>query len=141
MQHSQISPIEKIISITSYFTTGIVGLVWVIIAYILKKKIRFFLMYNIVQSMVIGIFLAIFSLIFNILFSIFAIIPFLGTLAAKINYYLSIKIISIFSLSFNIIELFLTIFLVYISIGVIMNRIFYIPILTGIIKSVMKKYN
>ena len=47
MQHNSIkvSPIEKIISILSYFTMGIIGLVLLLIAHFAKKKIRYFLMY------------------------------------------------------------------------------------------------
>ena len=111
MQHNsfKVSPIEKIISILSYITMGIIGLVWLLIAHFSNKKLRYFLMYNIVQSMIIAIFLAILKLILNIIFSILSIIPFINILAAKLNYLISVKIV-IFpkqNLSFNLKEMIL----------------------------------
>ena len=72
MPHSNniISPIEKIISVLSYVTMGIAGLLWLILAYFLKKKLRYFLMYNIAQSMIIAIILAIFKLLTDIILSL-----------------------------------------------------------------------
>ena len=53
-----IMPIEKIISILSYLSMGIIGLVWFLIAKLSGKNLKYFLMYNISQSMVIAIILA-----------------------------------------------------------------------------------
>lgn len=145
MQHNQVNvlPIEKIISILSYLSMGIIGLLWLILSYFMKKRLRYFLMYNITQSMVIAIFLAILKLTLNIIFSIFAIIPFLNILAAKINYIISVKILTLpmLNLSFNIFEIILHILLIYIIIGIFSGRIFYIPYLTNLISRLMKSYN
>lgn len=145
MQHSntKVSPIEKIISTLSYLTMGIIGLVWLLIAHYSKKKLRYFLMYNIVQSMVIAIFLAIFKLAINILFSILSIIPLINIITAKLNYIISVRIliIPIFNLSFNIIEIIIHLILIYIIIGILMGKIFFIPYLTNIINKLLKSYN
>ena len=145
MQHNSIKnlPIEKIISILSYLTMGIIGLVWILIAHFSKKKLRYFLMYNIVQSMLISIFLAIFKLILNILFSILSLIPFINIITAKLNYIMSVRILifPIFNLSFNIIEIIIHLILIYIIIGTLMGKIFFIPYLTNMLRKLLKSYN
>lgn len=145
MQHNffKVSPIEKIISILSYITMGIIGLVWLLIAHFSKKKLRYFLMFNIVQSMIIAIFLAILKLTLNIIFSILSIVPFINIIAAKLNYIISVKILifPILNLSFNVIEIILYILLIYIIMGVLTSRIFYIPYLTSLISKLLKTYN
>ncbi len=146
MQHNNnniILPIEKIISVLSYITMGIAGLIWIIIAYICKRHIKYFLMYNITQSMVIAILLAIFNLIMSIIMPILSLVPFLNFISAMLNYVLSIKIIRIYSLglSFSFFEFVIFILLIYIIIGVCLGRIFNVPLLTKLINKVMKSYN
>ena len=96
-------PIEKIISILSYLTMGIVGLVWLIIAYYIKKKPKYFLAYNIYQSIIISVFLAIFKLLIGLILSVIALIPFLDFIVALFNLIISLKIITlpIFHFSFS----------------------------------------
>ena len=144
MPHSNniISPIEKIISVLSYVTMGIAGLLWLILAYFLKKKLRYFLMYNIAQSMIIAIILAIFKLLTDIILSLIAKISFLDFIMAIFNLVISFKIIRISNsgISFTILELLLLMFLGYIIFGILFGRIFYIPYLSDFMKKVMKTY-
>ena len=144
MSHNSDSvlPIEKIISIFSYFTMGFVGLLFVIIAYFLKKKIRYFLMYNIAQSMLISILLAIISYLISLIFKILSLIPFLDLFFAKIFLLSSKKLISLsIGLSFNFFQLLVFLLILYISIGVILGRILYVPLLTNLMNKAMKSYN
>lgn len=144
MPHSNniISPIEKIISVLSYVTMGIAGLLWLILAYFLKKKLRYFLMYNIAQSMIIAIILAIFKLLTDIILSLIAKISFLDFIMAIFNLVISFKIIRISNsgISFTILELLLLMLLGYIIFGILFGRIFYIPYLSDFMKKVMKTY-
>lgn len=145
MQHNglKVNLLEKIISILSYMTMGIVGLIWIIIAYANKKSLKYFLMYNISQSMVIAILLAILKLVLDIVLSILAVIPFLSYITAIFNYIISIKIIRIYGLglSFTLFELLVFILLSYIIAGIFIGRIFYIPMLTSLMQKLMKRYN
>lgn len=144
MQHeNNILPIEKIISVLSYATMGIAGLIWVIIAYICKRHIKYFLMFNITQSMVISIILAIVKLLVGLIMQLLTYIPFLNFISAILNYVLSIKIIRVYSLglSFSLFEFFIFILLIYIIIGVCLGKIFNVPYLTKLINKVMKSYN
>lgn len=131
-----VSPIEKIVSILSYLTMGIVGLIWLVIGYITNKKLRYFLMYNITQSMLISIICAAFFFGLWIL----SLIPFLEFLSAILNLILTVKIVNIFLLSFSIFQLIITILITYIIIGILFERIFYVPFLSNIMNKVMKSY-
>lgn len=120
---------------------GLAGLIWLMIAYFNKKKLKFFLMYNIVQSMIISIFCVAIKLIVDIILEIFARIPFLDFVAAIIYYVISFKIIRLSSgLSFTFFQLILTILLGYIIAGIFMGRIFYIPVLSRFMNKTMQNY-
>ena len=138
--YSQVMPLEKIISVLSYISFGIAGIIWLITAGLLKKRLRYFLMYNIVQSVVISVFYAFFSLLLDTVFKLLAPIPFLGMIIAKLNLFLTQPLIKIFFLSFSVIPLIITLLLIYIIAGVILGRIFYVPGLTSIINKTMKSY-
>lgn len=138
-----IMPIEKIISILSYFTMGIVGLAWFLIARLSGKNLKYFLMYNISQSMVIAIILAIVKILLDFLIPILWIIPIINYIASAINLIYSVKIIRLYfiNISFTIFELLIFILLLYIVTGVILGRIFYVPVLTKLMNKAMKNYN
>lgn len=136
----KVLPLEKIVSVLSYFTMGFVGLIWLLFAFACKRKLKYFLMYNIAQSMIISIILYIFKLVIDIIFSIFSLIPFLNTVVAVLNYVLTVKLVKIAFLSFSIIELFVFLLLVYISVGVILSRIFYVPVLSNLMHKAMRNY-
>ncbi len=137
----KVLPLEKIISFLSYTSMGIVGLIWIIIAHFMGRKLRFFLMYNIAQSMIISVILAIFKLSIDLLLFLISKIPFLDFIAALINLIISIKIVRFQTLgfSFNIIEILVFLMLIYICIGVFLGRIFYIPYLTDLMKKIVKQ--
>ena len=135
-----VSPIEKIISTASYLTFGMVGMVWLIISYLLKKQLRYFLMYNIAQSMLISILFAIINIALGVIFRIFAIVPFLGIVAAKINLLISTPVIRMPFMSFSVIPLIVTLLLIYIVAGIIVGRIFYVPLLSNIMNKAMSSY-
>ncbi len=143
MQHNynHITPIEKIISILSYVTMGIAGVIWIIIAYVLKKKLTYFLMYNVAQSMLISILYAIFVILLGIIVKITYFIPFLIVIGTVINDFLSKKIVTLLWMSFSVSQLLVAILLAYIIIGVIVGRIFYVPVLSNLMNKAMKSYN
>lgn len=138
-----IKPIEKIISILSYLTMGIVGLIWVIIAFVNKKTLRYFLMYNVSQSMVIAIILAIIKLLLDIIIPILWIIPIINYIATALNFIVSVKVVRLYfiGVSFTIFELFVFLLLTYIMAGVIFGRNFYVPVLTKLMQKAMRNYN
>ena len=140
--YTNIAPIENVVSVRSYITMGIVGLIWILLAVLSKRKLKYFMMYNIAQSMIISMILLIFKLILELIFIIFAKIPILDVIAGLINFVISVKIIVInpLHMSFSAIQLIVFIFLLYIIVGVILGRILYIPWLTNLMQNVMKSY-
>ena len=141
MQNKRIivSNAEKVLSLFSYFTMGIMGLIWVIFAMILKKRLKFFLMYNIVQSITISLFLALFSFVINFVIKMLIAIPFSKVLGIGIKMFLQ-KRIFISALSFNSAEVIIFLLLIYISVGVLHSRFFYVPFFSDITKGIMRSY-
>lgn len=139
---TKVLPIEKIISILSYFTMGIVGVVWLIVAHFLKRKLRYFLLFNVVQSMLIAIILAILKLCLESIFYIFAKIPVLDVIAALINFIISVKLIRLswLGLSFTMIEFFVFALILYVSIGIFLGKIFKIPFISTIVQRAVSQY-
>ena len=91
--------------------------------------------------MFISILLAILHLVLKIVLSILAVIPFLDFISAQVNFWLSFKIINFIGLSFSVIEFIIFILLAYIVLGVLLGRIFYLPLLTNIVKKIVNRYN
>ena len=133
------SNLDKAVSIFSYITMGTAGLLWIIAAYIWKKKPGFFLMYNIIQSMLISVCLALFHLALTIILQILALIPVLNIIGAFLNRLFFGKII-IFSLSLNLTEMIVFTLIIYVSAGILMSRIFFIPAVTKAMGVIMRNY-
>lgn len=138
--YQKVLPIEKILSVLSYLTMGIVGLIWIIFANLSKQKVKYFLFYNIIQSIIISVFLAVFNISLDIILSLLAKIPYFDWIAAILNIFLTFEIIKIFNMSFTVIGFIVILLIVYIIIGVLIGRIFYIPFLTNIIQKTVSKY-
>lgn len=134
----KVVPFEKILSIISYFTMGIAGLVLVILAYFSKKKLRYFLNYNISQSILLGVLLAIFKFILDNVLPLIAKIPLLDGICGIIYYFFSTKIIKMGILSFNLLELIVVSIIIYISVGIYKNKIYFLPYLTNLTQTIMK---
>jgi len=144
MQHngSKILPAEKVLSVLSYFSMGIIGIILCLIARMSNKKLRYFLMYNVKQSVIIGVFLFIFGISVHLIFYIISQIHFLDFLVAVLNLILFLKIVTIYPLgmSFSFFQLCVFLLLVYITLGVCLGRNFYIFYLTEMTRKMMKNY-
>lgn len=134
----KILPFEKILSIISYCTMGIAGLILMLIAYVSKKKLRYFLAYNIFQSILFGILLAIFNFFLYKILQILSLIPYVDKITMPIYTIFVYKFLNIGILSFNLLELIVYGLIIYISTGIIKNRIFFVPLLTNLTQTIMK---
>ncbi len=130
---------EKVISILSYMTFGIVGFFWLILANWKKKKIKYFLSYHIYQSIFIAVLLTLLNYVFEILFGIFSKISFLEMFSAIINYIFTVKIISVFGFQSTIVYLAVLILKIYLIVGVILGRNFYLPFVTKTVNYMMDR--
>ena len=123
----QIYPIERIVSAASYLTAGGAGLVWLIIATLLRKHLTTFLLYHIMQSIFLSILYFLIvkfaELIYVILFRIPVInaIPYLINMPLPVFYGLSI------------IQLLTTVIILYLAITAGLGLYSYIPWVSDII--------
>lgn len=125
-------PIEKIISAATYLTAGGAGFVWLIIAAVMKKTVRPFLMYHILQSIFLSIFFFLVSILTNLLLAIVLKIPFISLLVGKLVYYTIVPIPLLFNLSF--IQTITTSVILYLAITAFMGYYSYIPWVSDVIK-------
>ena len=80
---------EKIISILSYLSAGMVGFIWMIIAYATGKTLKPFLKFHSYQSIFISILYYVLTLVLGILISFLKIIPFIGALVINLVMYIN----------------------------------------------------
>ena len=125
-------PIEKIISAATYLTAGGAGFVWLIIAAVMKKTVRPFLMYHILQSIFISILFFLVSVLTNMILTVLLKIPFINLLIGKIVYYAIVPIPLLINLSF--IQTITTSIILYLAITAFMGYYSYIPWVSDIIK-------
>lgn len=130
---------EKTVAVLSYITFGIVGFIWLVFANLKKRKIKCFLSYHIYQSIFIAVLLTLLNYFFEILFGIFSKIPFLEMFSAIINYIFTVKIISVFGFQSTIVYLAVLILKIYLIVGVILGRNFYLPFVTKTVNYMMYK--
>ena len=128
MQRSnEIYPIERILSALTYFTVGLVGFVWMIIAAVLKKRITPFLMYHIMQSIFLSIAYFLLTQICGLIFVILYKIPLINA----IPYIINMPIPLAFGLS--ILQVFTTTIIIYLAVTSFMGMYSYFPWVSDII--------
>ena len=124
---------DKFVAITSYYTLGLTGVIWLIASYVVfKKPLTPFCSYHIYQSVFLSVLLYVLSMFFDIAFSLTVRIPFIGDFMGLINLYLfKLPIFYTFSL-FNLI---IFVILSYLSLGAFLGKLSYFPFVSDIIKS------
>ena len=123
--------IERIISALSYLSAGIMGGIWLIIAVILKKTVRPFLIYHIFQSIFLGLFCVLLKFFIGALLIILFKIPLINLLVSKIVYY-SITPLP-FILNLSVIQVFTTSVLLYLVVTSFLGYYSYLPWISEII--------
>jgi len=119
---------------------GIAGIIWITAAFLFKKKLKPFLMFHAVQSIVIVIFLAVLNIIVRLMILISDFMPqFLKIILQFIINFLTGRFF-IFGMPFNVINAAVLLLFIYISLGAALGRIFYVPVLANIMKRLMRSY-
>ena len=72
---------DKIISVLTYMTGGFVGFIWLIYCSVAKKLINKFLLFNIYQSIFLGLLIFVINMLFGIVYNLMIMIPFVNRLA------------------------------------------------------------
>ncbi len=124
---------DKFVAITSYYTFGLTGLIWIIASYVVfKKPLTPFCSYHIYQSIFISVLLAVFSMLLDIIFQLTVKIPFIGDFIGLFNLYVfKLPIFHTFSL-FNLIIFSI---ITYLSLGALLGKLSYFPFISDVIKS------
>lgn len=118
--------IERLLSAASYLTAGFVGFIWLIIAALLKKQVRPFLMYHIMQSIFISIAFFLVSQLAGLVYVILYKIPVINA----IPYLLNMPMVA----GLSLIQLFTTTIILYLAITSGMGLYSYLPWISDIIK-------
>lgn len=132
LQHSrQVYPIERIISAATYLTAGMAGFIWWIIAAFAKKKLTPFLLYYIMQSILLSIAYFLFIELYKLLFIVLAKIPLINTLAFILDNIINGPL-SIF-MGLSVLQVFTTGVVLYLAFTSFMGQYSYIPYFSNII--------
>ena len=126
--------IERLLSTGSYLTAGGVGFCWLILAMLLRKQVKPFLMYHIMQSIFVSILFFLVSVFANFLFIIIAKIPLLNVIPYLINMPLS------FALGLSLVQLFTSAIILYLAITSFLGYYSYLPWVSGVIKGNTSNY-
>lgn len=133
-----IYPIEKVVSVLSYFTWGLAGLIYLIIALIRKQGLRNFIRYHVFMSIFLSILIFIISKVLMFVVDILGYIPYVKAVVFSITLLL-IKPIQILGLNFSIVTLLIYGLLTYLSVGAIMGKYSYLPWISEVISYNMRQ--
>lgn len=128
----QISLFDKLVAITTYYTFGLTGIIWLIASlFIFKKNVTSFCSYHIYQSIFISILLAVLSMGLNFLFQLTVKIPFIGEAIGYVYLWLfNVPVFYTFSL-FNFIVF---IIITYLALGALFSKMTYFPFISDVIR-------
>ena len=127
--NNTVNPIERVIAALSYLTAGIAGIVWIIIAAVMKKTIRSFLMYHISQS--IFIYFAYYLLL--IFCGLAEKIPLINSIVFLLGAFLGAPLPLFWGLS--ILQVLTSAFIIYLTLTSFMGLYSYVPWVSDIMKN------
>ncbi len=123
------APIERIIAALSYVNC-LMGLIWLIIAALMKRGIRPFLQFHIYQSIFIAFAIFIVGAGLALVMKIINFIPIINNIVSIITFYLNTPII----MGYSVVNFLIFLVLIYLAIGALMGRYSYLPWVSDIIK-------
>lgn len=126
MQFNKPYAIERLLSAGTYLTAGLVGFIWLIIAALIRKQVRPFLMYHIMQSIFLSIAFFLISQLASLVYVILYRIPVINA----IPYLLNMPLIG----RLSVIQAFTTTIILYLAITSAMGLYSYLPWISDIIK-------
>ena len=132
MQKSESANIlEKIGLCSTYATCGLTGVIWLIVAnLVFKRDLRPFILYHIYQSIIFWMFIVALSYVFSFFINLLISIPIVGSWIG--NFMLIFNTPKYFGLS--IINLLVSLIVIYLMLGVILGRYSQIPFISEIVK-------
>lgn len=131
MYKEEISFGERIIASLSYVTAGLVGFVWLVIAFLAKKNFKPFLHYHVFQSIFLSILYYIVSVLLGLILQIIGVIPVIGQLGSRIFFMLNMPLF----FGFSIINTLIYLVIFYLVFTSLQGRYSYLPWVSDIIKA------
>ncbi|MBQ8460416.1 hypothetical protein IJ541_10000 [bacterium] len=89
MRSESVKIFDRVISVISYLTAGWGGVVFCVLMYFGKKKMSYFVKYNIFQSIFLSLIYFCIAMLFDIILKILSVIPFLNYFVAQIAFLLN----------------------------------------------------
>ena len=124
---------DKFVSITTYYTFGLTGIIWLIASILIfKQNVTSFCSYHIYQSIFISILLAVLSMGLNFMFQLMIKIPYIGDLIGYV--YLWLFNVPIF-FTFSMFNLVVFLAITYLAIGALLGKRSYFPFISDIIRA------
>ena len=125
---------ERVIAVLSYVTSGIVGIIWLLLAALAKSKLKPFLKYHIMQSIFLMLlyYLAAHMLIFVL--NILTYVPFFNAIISTLNFFLNISLLNFGPFHMSIINILIFLFIIYLSCGTLKGKYVYVPWVSNVIK-------
>ena len=127
-----ISLTDKIVSVLTYYTFGIFGLIWLVYAYLAKKSINSFCIFNIYQSIFISVILYIISLLWGIAIGFISVVPLIGKFMVSLDIFINQTPMYF---SFTLSGFVLMVFLSYLAVLSFLGRKPFVPYVSNIIRS------
>lgn len=127
-----ISLTDKIVSVLTYYTFGIFGLIWLVYAYLAKKSINSFCIFNIYQSIFVSVVLYIISLLWGIAIGFISVVPLIGKFMVSLDIFINQTPMYF---SFTLSGFVLMVFLSYLAVLSFLGKKPFVPYVSNIIRS------
>lgn len=126
--------IERIVAALTYPTTGIIGVIWLILGMITKSAPRKFTLYHIYQSIFLSIAFLVLDYLVKITANLLSFIPFVNRLVAQLLFLFNMPVL----FGYSIIQIFVYSLLIYLTITAFLGMYSFIPIVSANIKQILK---
>ena len=124
---------ERIISAVSYLTAGMAGFLWLILAAFMKRTVKSFLMFHIMQSIFLSIAYFLLIELYKLVFIILVKIPLVNSMILFFNSIIFNPLPLFWGMS--LMQIFTSTIILYLTITSFMGMYSYIPYVSDIIKS------
>lgn len=126
--------IERIVAALTYPTTGIIGVIWLILGMITKSAPRKFTLYHIYQSIFLSIAFLVLDYLVKITANLLSFIPIINRLVAQLLFLFNMPLL----FGYSIIQIFVYSLLIYLTITAFLGMYSFIPIVSSNIKQILK---
>ncbi len=124
--------LDRILSVLFYWSAGLLGIIYLVFAYMTKKTISSFALFNIYQSLFISVFLFILSFVYGIFINLISVIPFAGKFVLLADNFIFRED---YIFGCTIAGFVLLIFSFYLAVCCLMYKKPYIPCISDIVKA------